>query len=71
MKTFLVPTASQLHLIHASSCLCSVSFYTESHQFLQKDNKTDREIALPFIIPSHWAILFVPVRVAGVFQLLN
>lgn len=51
MRTFVASTASQLSLIHASSHLCSVSFYTESHQFLEKDNNNWSWDSSPFHHP--------------------
>lgn len=58
MKTFVAPTASQLHLIHASSPLCSASLCIENlTSFFWRIITTDHEIPLPFIILSLCTIL--------------
>lgn len=58
-RTFVFPTASLLHLIYASSLICSVSFCTGAHQLLHKDNKSLCDFPLSHLPLS--LIFFAPV----------
>lgn len=68
MRTSVASTASQLHLIHVSRVLGSVSFYTESHQFIQKDSNNWSWDSSPFHHPLSLDSFFSPLELLKSFS---